>query len=88
MTRKGWVLLMLALGGPGCLTQTAHLEEEAKKMPPVQTVEAPPPRPVVTPDEVTESNAAEKAQALARELDQEQPSAPPVAGAKEKSAKP
>jgi hypothetical protein len=45
--------------------------EEAHKTPPVQMADAPPPPPVVTPDQVTESNAVEMAQALSRELDQE-----------------
>lgn len=73
MMRKGCLLLMLALTGPGCMTPTPKLEDEAKKMPPVQTVEMPPPppSPVVTPDEVTESNAVEKARALANEMDRD-----------------
>jgi hypothetical protein len=47
-----------------------HLDEAPPKTPPVQTAAAlPAPPPVVSPDEVTEANAVEKARALARELD-------------------
>ena len=88
MMRKGCLLLILALAGPGCMTPTPKLEDEAKKMPPVQPVEAPPPPPAVTPDEVTESNAAEKAQALARELDQEQSGVAPMTATQGSAAKP
>ncbi len=68
MTRKGCFLLALALAGSGCISPMTHPDEPAHKTPPVQAAAAPPP-PVVTPDEVTEANAGEKAQALAKELD-------------------
>jgi len=45
-----------------------HLEEPPAKTPPVQVTVTPPP-PIITPDEVNEANAVEKAQALAHELD-------------------
>ena len=71
MTRNGCFLLALALAGTGlgCLNPVTQPYNEHKP-PPVQamTTAAPAP-PIVTPDEVTEANAVEKAQALAKELD-------------------
>lgn len=71
MTRTGCFLLALALAGTGlgCLNPMTHPDDEHKP-PPVQamTTAAPAP-PIVTADEVTEVNAVEKAQALAKELD-------------------
>ena len=73
MTRTGYVLLMLALIGPGCLSSGTHVAKESRKAAPVQMTIAPPPPPPappsVTPDQVTESNAPDSAQALAREMD-------------------
>jgi hypothetical protein len=50
-----------------------NLDEQAAQAPPVKSAATmtvrPPAPPVVTADEVTEANAAEKAAALARELD-------------------
>ncbi len=70
MMRKGCVLLTLALAGAGCVSPGTHVEEEARKTPVVQMAPTPPPAPpAVTADQVTEANAAEMAQALARELD-------------------
>jgi hypothetical protein len=92
MTRKSCLLLLLALAGPGCLNPGAHVEAEARKTPPIQMTEAPPPPPpVVTPDQVTDTNAVEAAQALSRELDQaanERPAALATTGTRESATKP
>ena len=69
MTRTGYLLLLLALTGPGCLNSGTHVEAESRKTPPVHMREAAPP--AVTPDQVNEANAADQAQALAREMDYE-----------------
>jgi hypothetical protein len=71
MTRTGYVLLMLALIGPGCLSSGTHVAKDSRKAAPVQMTIAPPPPPPpsVTPDQVTESNAPDSAQALSREMD-------------------
>lgn len=74
MIRKGCLLLALALSGPGCLNSGTHVEKEARQTPPVRMPEAPPPP--LTADQVTETNASESAQALARELDSEAVSRP------------
>lgn len=76
MIRKGCLLLALVLSGPGCLSSGTHVETEARQMPPVRMPEAPPPPPPITADQVTETNAFESAQALARELDSENNSRP------------
>ena len=85
MMRKGAMLLVLALAASGCISPGSHVEQEARKTPVVQMTPTPPPQPpappVVTADQVTEANAAEKAQALAREMDfdaNERPAAAPV----------
>ncbi len=81
MTRKGCLLLALALLGPGCVNPMTHVVEEDRKMAPVQIPPAPPPPPIVTPDEVTPANAVEKARELQQELDfaaNERPAALPV----------
>ena len=62
-------MLALALAGPGCISPMTHLDEKTRKMPPVQAAAPPPPQPIVTLDEVTPANAAEKARALQQELD-------------------
>lgn len=69
MIRKGCLLLVLAVTGPGCLSPGTHVEAESKKTPPVQMTEAPPP--AITADQVTEVNAASIPQALAREMEYE-----------------
>jgi hypothetical protein len=68
MTRKGIVLLMLAVSGPGCLSPGSKVETEARQTPPVRMAEAPPP-PAVTVDQITDANGPQKAMELARELD-------------------
>lgn len=82
MTRRGCFLLALALAGPGCIGPMTRLEDEPPKTPPVQVAAPHPAPPIVTPDEVTEANAGEKAAALSKELDyaaNERPAAsPPV----------
>lgn len=73
-------MLALALVGLGCINPMAHLDEQANKMPPIRVPAPPPPPPIVTPDEVTQANAVEKARALQQELDfaaNEQPAALP-----------
>ncbi len=91
MTRKSCFLLALALAGPGCLApMTPHLDDEALKPVPVQAVIKPAP-PIVTPDEVNETNATDKALELAHELDyaaNEHSAALPVTPAKETATKP
>jgi hypothetical protein len=71
MMRKGCLLLMLALVGPGCLSSGSHVAKEAQQAAPVQMTFAPPPPspPAVTPDQVTESNTADIVQAMTREMD-------------------
>jgi hypothetical protein len=68
MARTGCLLLVLALTGPGCLSSGTHVEAESRKTAPLHMTEAPP---AVTPDQVNEANAADQAQALAREMDYE-----------------
>lgn len=71
MTRKrSYLLVLVLLTGAGCIAPMTSLEEESQKMPPANTTAVlPPAPPIVTPDEVNETNAVEKAAALARELD-------------------
>ena len=72
MNRKGCLLLLLALVGPGCLSSGSHVTKEAKQAPPVQMTFAPPPPPPppsVTADQVTEANTADIVQAMTREMD-------------------
>ena len=76
MMRKGCLLLVLALTGPGCLSSGTHA---GARPTPEQMAEVPPP-PAVTVDQIDEANAAEKAQALNREMDYEAGS-PPAAPA-------
>jgi hypothetical protein len=75
MMRKGCLLLTLVLIGPGCLSSGTHVAKESRQAPPVQMTTAlpsrTPPPPPVTADQITEANASEKAQELARELDYE-----------------
>jgi hypothetical protein len=72
MMRKGCLLLVLALGGSGCLSSGSHVEAEKRQAPPVRMAEAPPPPPV-TGDQVTEANAPQIAQALYQEMERESP---------------
>jgi hypothetical protein len=71
MTRTGsYLLVLVLLTGAGCIAPMTNPEEESQKLPLVNTaaaLSAAPP--IVTPDEVNETNAVEKAAALARELD-------------------
>ncbi len=72
MMRKGCLLLLLALVGPGCLSSGSHVAKEAQQAPPVQMTFAPPPPPPppsVTADQVTEANTADIVQAMTREMD-------------------
>jgi hypothetical protein len=84
MKRKGYLLLLLALVGPGCLSSGSHVAKEAKQAVPAQMTFAPPPPPAppsVTPDQVTEANAPEIVNALNREMDYDataRRSAPPA----------
>lgn len=85
MTRKGCVLLMLALVGPGCLSSGTHVAKDSRKAAPAQMVIAPPPPPPapppVTADQVTDANASDAAQALGREIDYDATIRPPAAPA-------
>ena len=84
MTRKGCLLLTLALVGPGCLSSGSHVAKESKQQPPVQMTfapPAPPPPPVVTADQVNESNAGDVVQAMTRELDYDATIRQPAAAA-------
>lgn len=76
MMRKGCLLLVLALSGPGCISPGSHVETESRQSPPVRMTEAPPPPPSITADQVTEANAAEILQGLSREMDFETNSQP------------
>jgi hypothetical protein len=86
MMRKGCLLLMLALVGPGCLSSGSHVAKESKQAQPVQMTIAPPPPPPappsVTADQVNESNVSDVIQAMSREMDYDatirQPAAPPA----------
>ena len=71
MTRNGCFLLALVLAGTGlgCLNPMTHPDDEHKPPPVPAMTTGPAAPPMVTPDEVTEANAIEKAQALAKELD-------------------
>jgi hypothetical protein len=70
--KKGlcWLLLSLGAGG-GCLELPGSWPGSKPEPPqPAAAKPAPPPEPV-TPDQVTEANAHEKAEALKGELDRE-----------------
>jgi hypothetical protein len=76
------LLVLVLLSGAGCFAPMTNPEEESPKLTPVNTAAVlPPAPPIVTPDEVNETNAVEKAAALARELDaaaNERPAPAPV----------
>jgi hypothetical protein len=75
------LLLLPVLAGTGCLSLLVH-PEESHKAPeaPAARVPDPPARPsAVTPEEITEANAADKARALAAELDDEENQRPAAA---------
>lgn len=90
MIKRSYWLLALALAGSGCLNPMGFLDMDARKdkpmeLPPVQPHALPPP--AVTPDEVTEENAAEAIEAMSREMDYDEaqrpsplphPTTPPV----------
>jgi|GEM_PF-5837375 hypothetical protein len=86
MMRKGCLLLMLALVGPGCLSSGSQVAKEKQQAPPVQMIPAPPPPPppppAVTADQVNESNVTDVIQAMTREMDYDatirQPAASPA----------
>lgn len=94
MIRKyGW-LAVLALAGTGCISPMAPFKEEMHKdkAPEVQPLPpmSQPPR-TVMPDDVTEANASEKAQALAEEMDYDETQrsmAPPLHPEYESARKP
>lgn len=72
MMRKGCVLLLLALVGPGCLSSGTHVAKASRQAQPVQMTFAPPPPPPppsVTADQVNETNTADIVQAMTREMD-------------------
>jgi hypothetical protein len=79
MMRKGCILLVLALGGMGCISPGSHVENESRQSPPVRLTEAPPPPPAVTADQVTEANTADIIQAMNREMDYDANSQPAAA---------
>jgi hypothetical protein len=73
--RCGIVLLIVGLGA-GCV-EMPLFPTEPKPPPAVPVQKPPPPAPSVMPEEVTEANAHEKANALEREIDaQSEPSTP------------
>jgi hypothetical protein len=80
MMRKGWLLLILAASGLGCLSSGPHVDKEAQQAPPVRMAEAPPQPPPITADQVTETNANDIVQAMSREMDYDtvRPPAAPV----------
>jgi hypothetical protein len=89
MMRKGCLVLVLALMGPGCVSPGTKVEEEARKTPAVRVTEtAPPAPPTVTADQVTDGNAAAMAAALARELDYDANQRSAAGPAKETMTKP
>lgn len=67
MKRIGYLLLVAALGSPGCCLPDSFFE--ANEKPPRVELSVPPP--AVTPDTVDEKNAAERAEALRQELEYE-----------------
>jgi hypothetical protein len=78
MTKQILVLLLLGMGA-GCV-ELPFLQQQAPTPPPAPAVRKPVlPAAPVTPEEVTDDNAREKADALQRELDrdmQAEPAAP------------
>ncbi len=68
MKRIGWLVLLLASAGPGCigLKQLGERKEEVVEPPP-----PPPARPGVAPEDVNEANYAAKAEELEKELRRE-----------------
>jgi hypothetical protein len=86
--RKGCLLLIMALSGSGCLSSGTHVESEARKAPPPRMAEPPPP---ISADQVTETNAVDSVQALAREMEYEslsQQAAPTMTATTVNSSKP
>ena len=73
--RCGIVLLIVGLGA-GCV-EMPLFPTEPKPPPAVPVRKPPPPAPVVMPEEVTEGNAREKADALEREIDAQSESSTP-----------
>lgn len=76
MKAIGNCLCLAALAGlMGCVTlpTTSEKHEEPRPVKPVVVPEQPVPRqrPPITPDQVTDGNASEKADALRQELDRE-----------------
>ncbi|MFO0844695.1 MAG: hypothetical protein U0797_20245 [Gemmataceae bacterium] len=69
MKRIGYGLVLAALTAAGC-APTMTFFQDGQKPPKVELKPAPPPQ-AVTPDTVTEKNAADKAKALREELEHE-----------------
>jgi hypothetical protein len=72
--KTGWCCLLLGLTAAAGCVELPQLWDDAKAKPPAP-VKAGPPVPV-TADQVTESNAAEKAEALRQELERDAQPAP------------
>ncbi len=67
MKRIFWIVLGAALAGSGCVPTTFQRQEETRPVPPPPKPPAPPPPPV-SAETITEANARDKANAMAREL--------------------
>ena len=81
MKRTAWLLLALVGAGAGCLNLPPGQGDPRPQQPVKQ--EPPPPPPVVTPDQVNEANARQKARSFEEELEYDQqqldqPAAPPA----------
>lgn len=72
--------LAVLLSGAGCVTLPSSWQKTPPPAPHVAAKPAARPAAMVTADQVSEANAHEKAQALLRELDQEEaaPATPPT----------
>jgi hypothetical protein len=94
MKRTAWLLLALVGAGAGCLNLPPGQGDPRPQQP---VKEESPPPPVVTPDQVNEANARQKARSFEAELEYDQqqldqPAAPPpdadTAGAGKPKSKP
>jgi hypothetical protein len=84
MIRNGWFVLALALSGAGCITFPTWDSKPAPRVAAEQEVMPPAMLPMVTADQITQSNAAQMVGALKEEMDRSAredaaiPDSPPV----------
>ena len=69
MKRIGWLMLLAALAGPGCMTLPPLWMEAKPEQPAIVETEERTPPPPVLPEQVNETNARDMLNALGEELD-------------------